>query len=194
MALIQVPDIARKLARRFGIDGPAPADTLAPEIVPVVLVEDLTAPDEEDSGYERTCIGKQSVGALAANYSYVQLYNPSGSGVLVVVEAMILSVGGNSAISIRNYDTAATSLGTDLSFRDRRLSGAPAAQVRYVQSGANLGDAVAQAFAVGNDQYLTPLDFLLSPGKGLCTRPDTQNVQNITTLFWSERPLLSGES
>ena len=64
MAEIQVPEISRALRRRFGITEATIAPSMAPEIVPVVLVADLTdesvraaylerAAELEDSAAER---------------------------------------------------------------------------------------------------------------------------------------------
>ena len=125
MPEIQVPDVARKLARFFGIDGSSPAPTLAPEIVSVALVADLTDVDVEDSGYERPCTGAGQVAAGAGTRSNVQLYNPENSGVIVTVEAAIVSLTSANVFSLRNYDTELSTVSTSNGLRDRRLGGGP---------------------------------------------------------------------
>lgn len=69
MSLIQNPTISRKLQRALRLTG-LPDSILSPETVPVVLVEDLSAPLGDES---RGCYGSGNQGGVAAENSLVAL-------------------------------------------------------------------------------------------------------------------------
>lgn len=193
MPEIQVPELARKLARRFGITGYSPAPTLAPEIVPVAIVENLTDPNEEDTGFERLCIGTFSQANVAGQYSHAQLLNPTGSGIIVNVEALYLHADNATTLRLKDYDTALTTA-ADAYFRDRRLEGRPGAQVRNQADVAMLGTTLGNfAVATAADTIAIPLDFLLPEGKAIAVVGVTVNLYLYGTFFWSERQRLPAE-
>jgi len=81
------------LARRLNVtDSPAPANTLAPEVMPVLLA---LQPSQEDLYLrgERSCGVSSAVSALALNYSVITLSNPANSGMLVLLDWMQLYFG-----------------------------------------------------------------------------------------------------
>jgi len=193
MPEIQVPELARKLARRFGITGEAPASFLAPEIVPVAVVADLVTPNEEDSGYERLCIGTTSLGPTAANYSHVQLYNPAASGLIIYADLVVATRGAAGRLRIHEFDTAATNNTSTKGFRDKRLSGAPVGQIRYENNVGFRGDLHGSADAPTADSVIIPLDYVLPAGAGILLVPNAVNVQCACTFYWRERQLLPSE-
>lgn len=193
MALIQVPEIARKIQRRFGTDGPAPVHTVAPEIVPVAIIEDLTQAGPEDTGFLRFCIGYSDPPTPAAsNYCHAQLFNPASSGVLVHLEGAYCSVASASKIYVQLYDTELSSAGVQ-NFRDRRLEGNPAARASRQNHTAYLGTRIAPLTLQQDDVTSIPLDILLPPGSGLVIVAASSNMAMYTVWYWSERSTLDGE-
>lgn len=192
MPEIQIPDLARKLSRRFGITGGTPAATLAPEIVPVTLVADLTTPDEEDTGYEKLCMGVYIQAGAAGNNSHSQLFNRANSGIVGIVSGVLVDTDNADGLELRAYDTACTTAG-DKSFVDRRLQGAPTCTPRGQNNATLLGTRFARFSTAGTDSLLIPLEIVLPPGRGILVVPVTQNNSMVATWYWAERAALDDE-
>lgn len=193
MSEIQIPDIARKIARRFGIDGYSPAPTLAPEIVPVVTVADLGDATEEDTGFQRACISNTQQAAVAGEYSHTMIFNPTDSGVICMVEAVIASLSAAGTIRWGRYASELTT-GLSAYFRDIRIRGAPAIRPSRDSDAAALGSTYGSAqVATAADSVQIPLDFKLPEGYGLVMRPAAVNVELNVCWFWQERNKLPGE-
>lgn len=192
MAFIQAPELARRLQRKFDTDGPGPTHTLAPEIVPVVLVEDLTPALPEDTGFIRQCVGTVYQAGVAAEYAHAQLFNPDGSGSILHAEMAVVSIGAADTVNVAFYDTR---LGNDGSvyFRDRRLAGSPVGAVTNDSGGAELGTNIAPIESPGDEAITIPLDIILAPGQGLVLNVGVNNALN-ASFWWTERAGLEGEA
>ena len=190
---IQDPTIPRKLARRFGIKGEEVAPFLSPEIVPIVVVADLSTPQEEDTDYQRSGWGAEVIGGTVGNQSHVQLFNPAGSGAIIHVEAVLVTIDTAGVIRLVQYDAALTTLSAQIAWRDRRISGAPSAEVRIQDNNGALGSIRGLARLPAAEGALIPLDVTLSPSEGVLVVPSTQNVECMATYFFTERSLLQGE-
>jgi hypothetical protein len=83
---IQDPGLNQLLTRRLNItDGPAPAGTLAPEIMPVMLVVPPRREDDFIRG-EFNVTTEVKVAPVALKYGILRLYNPAASGVIAVIK------------------------------------------------------------------------------------------------------------
>ncbi len=193
MAFIQVPEIARKIQRRFGTDGPAPTHTIAPEIVPVALVEDLTDTTPEDTGFQRACFGYSGQSGAASNNSHVQLFNPAGSGVMLHVEAALVSIGSAGNADLRYHDTELSTAGSNESFRDRRIGGRPVGRTSAQNNGSALGTSLATLALPGTESIQVPVDVLLDEGQGILFLAASQNISVTCLWYWQERSKLPGE-
>jgi len=90
------------LARRFNItDAFSPASTLAPEVMPVVQVYPPSQEDDYLRGTRRCgASGRQQ--AVAANYAVATLSNPAGSGILVMLDEILVNDTANG-MAIEHY-------------------------------------------------------------------------------------------
>lgn len=193
MAFIQVPEIARKLQRRLGTDGPAPVHTVGPELVPVVLVEDFTTPTPEDTGFERMCLGYSGIAAEAAKYAHAGIFIPSGSGLVAHVEAAMITHEGAGWLELRTYDAAALSSTGTKAFRDRRITGSPAAVIAGQNNATQLGTFVAAFEVPGDESIQIPIDVVIGDGQGILLTSPTVDKDINAAIYWRERPRLSGE-
>lgn len=191
MPIHQAPEIVDRLKRRFGIVGSAGIDTIAPEIVPVVLVEDLQR--ERSFPLYRECIGGDTNGPVVAQFSYLQLLNPAGSNILVTIERFIVSATAAGAVDLRELDAALAGLSTLKGFRDRRIPGDPVAELRGGSDAGALGSQVGLVTIPANEALTVRVDYTLTPGRGFACNSDQTNVQFRASFFWTERTLLRVE-
>jgi len=180
------PDVGKKLRRRYGLMGPEPVTEISPALSPVVIVDDLTGPALHDVGYIRTCIGSLRTSAVVAENAHVQLFNPVGSGVDLLVEGAIASAGAANTVMLRLHDTALTVQGSEF-FRDRRLTGNPAGEIRGVSQGGLLGSQVALIRVAAAESIIIPADVILEPGTGVLVALEGTNDTLEGNFYWSER-------
>lgn len=181
---IQSPDPGRKLQDRYNLIGTTPAPFLSPELVPVVLVDDLS----EDAPGFLWAIAADTVTGVAALNSQTALTNPSGSGVLIENIAFRF---GNEVISVWNLFTAGpalTSAAVEV-WQDTRRSGSPAAVVTL---GTDVG-AVTGPIARGRNNTDEPVlidlpNYIMEPGERLHFLAGVDNDLNFYWT-WSERIL-----
>ena len=128
MPIIQVPDIALKLYRRFRLES-VPDSLLAPETVPVVIVEDLVG--YNISGAERECMAGLGQGATVAEFSIVGLvnFNPNEE---IRVTGVWLSSSSTQMLSLLRPTAGIVGMANspDKSFVDFRIGGEPEASVQ----------------------------------------------------------------
>src|SRR5260370_24325928 len=86
---ILVGRFGRSLQKHFGIKGPVPVATLAPEIIPVINVFSGVETRYTDAWNRFGAVS--SLAALAGNETLGQLRNPAGSNIIAVVELLHLS-------------------------------------------------------------------------------------------------------
>lgn len=127
------------------------------------------------------------IGPTAANNSHVQLFNPAGSQITVIVRSVIGGPSANDLMLFRTHNTALTTLvgnGVNL------LSGGAAgvAEVRTLDNAIVLGTGFGSFRALANDSKQVGPDWIIELGasEGLATSPATLNVGNATTFFWLE--------
>jgi hypothetical protein len=83
------PEVAERLRRFVGARGPATIDTVAPEILPTIVVGDLR--EEGQGGIILQCYGYVSDSGVAGQYSQLALWNPADSRADLVVQGLIVS-------------------------------------------------------------------------------------------------------
>lgn len=87
---IQVGRFNAVLQKVLAIKEGAPAPTLAPEITPAIILEN-DRPEWYYPGGVRLAGGGTRVGPVIGELPQLQLFNPAGSGILVVVTKVIVS-------------------------------------------------------------------------------------------------------
>ncbi len=181
---IQSPDPGRKVAEKYNIVGPPPVLFLSPELVPVVLIDDLT---EALPGIAWAIAPVDQPGG-AGVASQTALRNPSDSGILIENLSLRVNTSAGSNIEIH---TAGPSLASTSpkDWQDQRRSGAP---VGIVTQGTDVGAVTGRVFE-GVASFLAVLAFtfngwVMPPGGKLHLIATVVNVTMQVTWQWTETP------
>ncbi len=124
MPLIQSPTIGRKLQRNLRLTE-LPDSVLAPEIVAVIIAEDLSAPLGDQ---ERGCMGSVTVQAVAAENSIVVLTRagaPAGYDLRVTAVSWTSPVTQLIRLTMPTVAVTGLVLTTNTGFTDFTLPGRP---------------------------------------------------------------------
>jgi len=193
MGLIQKPGIGERIRRAFGIREMGEFQSVSPEIVPVVLVEDVTGPTI-DEGYPHECLAHVIAGQSAGVMAEIFLINPASSRVdLVVNEAWLNrpSLAGNCYMRTGAESLLNNLLGTqvDIVNMDRRLQLRPNGRVdSRNQAAAIAGDILLRNLWVDDVIYtILPLAITLPPGTFLSFHPSANNNSIYGTIWFTER-------
>lgn len=121
MPLGQTFDIPLKLLRRYRLKS-QPDFVLAPEVVPVTIVDDIS---DFPSAERRECMGRVRVTSAVAEFSMAVIVNTLPQR--IIVTDLWWSTDDNSAVGIRRPTAAITGLtaSSDKAFTDFRLPGQP---------------------------------------------------------------------
>ena len=192
MGLVQRPDLPERIRRAFGLREPGVGATISPEIVPVVLVDDLTGPSI-DEGYPRTALARMVNPAAAGLYSTAIIVNPPESRVDVLISSFWIEViAGGVSYSMRSglVSTlpAPIAAGSEIHFLDRRVSGLPGARIEYHQTAGYL---TADFIIVLNTPSIgllnIPLGLTLPPGRWFGASRTVVNQTITAWWWWTER-------
>lgn len=171
------------LLETLGITAPIRFDVI-PSVLPVAILSTVDPTREEKLAY-----GKAVQAAVVAENAHVQLFNPNNSGVIVHVDSIMVANGANATVCfIAEHDVALTTNVTTLGYRDRRLAGAPVAQIRRLSTGSTLGnDRLSMRLSV-QETILIPLDTYLGPGQGILVVLATTDTEVQASYYWEEIP------
>lgn len=183
------------LIRRLGMVQAAAAPAVAPEVFPVMTLES----DRPEWGWLK---GEQlngrfmSVGAVAGQFSMVQMYLPSTSQQVVVIENItntgtaqlaifrIIGIGGGlggwSGRTVANRDTRWVGDRTGLVVETNQNAALPA---RYPDIAVLPGSIAAR--------FEAPL--IITPGRGFCIATASVNQIISANVNWRERVAQPGE-
>jgi len=185
---IQSPDPGRKLQEKYNLIGSTPAPFLSPELVPVVLIDDLT---EQRPG-PLFATAAAEVAGVAARNAQTRLSNPAGSGMIIADISLSYASTGTGRVEIYTGGPALTSTATPL-FEDRRVAGSPAAVVTF---GTDLGAVAGNQFfsrLLGNTPITVPLpNVVLAAGDLLHLIHVLAAAGMNFTWFWTEEPIKAG--
>ena len=166
-------------------------------LTPVVLVDDLVPAEIGGSEAQwRRCVGGHYQGAVAGQYSQIQLRNPPNSGVLVVVDKALVALSTAGLVDIWQDVGGYTSASTNKGFCDQRQAGSPTAELRYAANAAHLGDNLYGYVRVGTTPVEIPGPFILegmgggwpsAGGQAIGFETNVLNVSLTVTFFWRER-------
>ena len=151
------------------------------------VLREATAFELSSSG--RGAIGGDSVAALAANFSHVQLFNPASSSVNLVIEKISVTAGAaNALVDLRSLTSALTTLSNNISNKLFKAS-TPVGEIRTQQNASALGILITPLGATQEgltEVFAGTLPFILPPSNGVLIVPQTAN-QAITVKFeWVE--------
>jgi len=195
MVLIQNPTIGRKLQRLLRLTS-LPDSVLAPETVPVIIVEDVSAPL---SDIERGCAGSQSVaGAVAENamVTIVRVGDPAPYN-LLITEAHFSSSSANRIIIRRpTVELAGLTISPSTTFTDFTIPGRPTSQLGSDSiAGLPVGLVLYEAEIEADVFYRVPLKVRLggiepAGSNSLIIGAIEQNTILRAGFLWTEGPNL----
>ena len=179
----------QRLLRRFGVTRTIQGSQITDDVQAVAAVPRTDV----------QCSGNATLAALAANRSQIQLFNPAGSGVTVIVHRIWTSMATAGLVRLGNHDTALadTDSATAVMERTRGNQPEPAAQLRTHRAAA-VG-SVVQVFEldIADRTYQWELsrfggvyDFegpSLAEGRGFILSPSVDNLAFISGWLWTER-------
>lgn len=183
------------LVRFFGmkVHGAA-APCLAPEIAPGFDVNQMDDPSLPFLRGEKRMMMSLALSAAPGFFSSIILRNPAASGILVVVQRVLLIVGG-----ITNVGTIASTADLTNSIRGRVLdtrmgtgTGAAVMSSRNDSAGPIVGTPIARHTTTNVDGW-QQLEVVISPGFALCLESSVVNQALTASLQWWERPLPAEE-
>jgi hypothetical protein len=128
-------------------------------------------------------------GALAANYTFAQLWNKSVDKNLIV-NRLTPSLQANSAIIIGFNSAALANLNNAAQSKLGGGAASVAAEARYEQNAVagTIASTLTSFYAAANVPTNVPLvePIIVPPGKGLCVRGDLNTVLNCGFDHWEE--------
>lgn len=184
------------LRRRFGVPGQSgPVLSIASDLFPVLHVGDrFMDADLARLAGTYLCEGARTDVAAAANNSSVQLYNPTGSGVVGVLEYVGVTLGAGGLIDLfylgAPFVSDATALGYTRDLSQNRRTVLTLGDRTYVPGVT----PVAQISGTGSLQEIPLTPIVVPPGTGIQVTANPVN-NLIRGLFrWRERALQSWET
>lgn len=190
---IQDVGIGQALRRRLGIlSTGSPAPALAPEIMPVVSLGD-DRPDLRYLANERLAGATAGQAAVAAQFSFVGLTNPTNSNLVVVVERIRVVAPAGSSIRVVMRQAVLTGTPTLGAVRDGRWAPSLTQQAVAVcnLTGGTLGGLPAELSQCVVEAGVTQeieVPFIIRPGETLAAVAAVANITiGAVTFFWSER-------
>lgn len=193
MAIIQRPGIGERIRRAFGILQTGEFATISPELVPVVLAEDLTGPSI-DEGYPRLAVGTRALAASVGEFSEIYLVNPAGAQSDVLLEEIWARVAG--AVQDIQVYTGAVGILADMIGAvatgainlDLRTNLRPAAYIDARQENNVLGTNILRVNSQQTALYnIFPLQFTIPPGQWVSLSAGSLNQPFEILFFFTER-------
>lgn len=183
----QNPEHVQKLVQEFQLKGGNLIPSITAEIVPTVLVADLSR--EARAEDRRGVVAVVGAAAGAGNQNVFDLVNPAGSGVLVHVESFWVK---GAAIDNVGIDIIAGGSATgNAVWRDLRIAGRPACKI--LRSALAAAALPAVSWNVADVSLPLEINYSLTPGNRLRFRQDAQNTAMDLSIFFRERDLRTGE-
>ncbi len=196
----QRPDITNRLRRQFGIVGSADFDTIAPEIVPVLPVEQRGgAPEDLALQGAVLAAGTNTITATGGNVPHVLLFNPAGSGVILVTERIRLQGSGTNDqthLRIVTGDLSGTVRGTRAKIETRgNIQQAPVGRVLDLDAAATTSGVRVYTFENPSALYPQEIDypFILAPNIALVALHPLANGRLTASFQWREMRLNPSE-
>ena len=175
----------------------APSPLLAPEIFPVIQLEE----PQPDWPFLQGIYRKgwyREMAAVVAEYSHLELANPAGSGALIVL-TRIQNLGAAASIWLRSalgVVIGSPQLGANMDSRAPRwgdtVGQSSALQLGAGSSGAILGTPLSYQWMLQGDWH--DLHVVLTPGSTLMVVHGTVNTAMSASLRWYERHFEPSES
>lgn len=157
--------------------------------LPVILIDDITRPQDTDVFNERLCSGFGSRAAVVGERASVQLLNPAGSGMLATLGLVGVGLDVAADVAFRRHNAAIADLSGTPGFRDLRLAGNPVLEVRNasdVTPVGTVGVGPEVQLADSGSQFIQ-LDWILPPGQSAIAVATNTNKTLRVSWWWIER-------
>lgn len=176
------------LLRLLGMETNPPAPTLAGEIQPIIEVEPYNLESYWLSGH-KLCGSFVSGSAGVATVTQARLRNPAGSGIVAIVEKLIVSSSGND-----NFDLSVGATTSDYGtintrgFRDGRIGGLPTC-IMSQTLGAGIAPQIGRVHLLAFNPVTIYEVAVLPPGASLEFNWASNSVAQLGLIHWRERAL-----
>jgi hypothetical protein len=176
----------------------APAPQMGSDISPVLDIGD-PPPENRYLMSERLCVGQAEGAANAGQSSWTGILNPAGSGLLIVVEKIVVNKSVTGRIFFFRARGLTGTVSTTRCYRDTRInSDVLVVPGGIVQSGIALATApgrnnIAQAYVLATTTFTLDIPWVLGPLSSIGVFCETLNEATQATYFWRERALLASE-
>ena len=208
---IQRPDLMLRIQQYFGIRQQSTAPTLAPDVVAVAVVADLTKPVGDrrlqgDPNNPVLCSAATTLGAQVGFFNSAKIRNPATSGVVLRIRFLTFFSGGGSFYACGYILNDSTDLPdgnlaplvVDTTFKPPNTvvnNISPRAVTSYRNTSA-VAIAGTQQFALigGNSvtgiQAMYPSPFaVIAPGDSFTFETSAVNTPMTVTVGWEEVPI-----
>jgi len=182
----QLASFESRLSRGLGIT-PKQAAEFLEKAIPVIQLGDVTGFEASDVFYQRPIIIRGAIGPIAAVNAHVQCFNPTNSGIDVILELAVVRLTTAGDANLLTHDAALAAASTRKAFRDRRIRGLPAVSAFQENTAVALGTLIGNFALPAATSETVVLDFLLSPGTGLMFRNGLVNDNIDVTFYGYER-------
>lgn len=171
----------------------APAPTLAPDILPVLVLESDRPEWAYLGGVALASAGAERAG-VALQVAHLQIFNPVGSGALVIVNELVLASDNSAVIQWGVTPTAMATNETVGGAADTRLLSPIAVRnvAAQIRSDSTVG-LLGMSYTLGTIRVITnqgiviPQDVVLAPGTGLLVSNRAIAALLQVTFIWRER-------
>ena len=181
-------DLSVRLAELLDIPE-SEALRITSRFIPVITLESIVGlPTTRVRGLVGSpCLGYESQPAVAAEFSHVQLFNPTDSGIEIHVERVLITTTVTTSTNVRRLDTPLTTLAPNVSFSDFRVRGRPVGEIRTETNVAQLGTLLGEIGSLaGEVEGLEFSPMILGENQGVLIASNLVNREVRSFFFWRE--------
>lgn len=191
---------SRRLQRELAISGESPAPVTAPEIQPVIVVEN-ERPELQHLALEHRFSATMTLGAVAGEYYYFHLWNPATSRSLLIVEEFNVCAPSTQSFDfgVANIAFYASLSGRAAYCLDARVPQNAIARpcVGDPMCGTDVNTGGIATFGrirtIGSAMYRVLPGYVLAPGDGFGIFQPAVNLDVVGYIWWRERVAMDGE-
>lgn len=187
---IQVPDLGRKLVSRYGIREKSPVPTLASEVVPVVLVDDLIGESDIITPRIRPAAGMLRL-TSAATTSHIHLINPVNSRTILHLFYFYVTGSTTGDVNFRSHADPTNTVNGSTGFRNTLLANqSPVGQVQGQQTAAISGAIIGLGRMNTGIGQLIPFDHVIAQGNVFTVETNLVLTGTLHVFYvWSEESM-----
>lgn len=178
----------------------APSPSLATDVFPMLGLE-MDRPEWKYLGGEVLVSGWGAKSPVAGEFGNVTLENASGSGALIVLEQIGISIATAGQVEIFPLHTASGLTNVSSRYaRDLRWDNPTGTFFKQATGIIRQGDLTpispsnAYFYPLAGTSCLYPVEYVIPPGRGISVRAATANIALRVWFVWRERSLEQSET